>query len=134
MHSTIHHTAQKQSSSPKFQQPPVLLKKKKNHTLTKAEVTNKLTTKAIYGQDSTSCSFPHPSFLPYFDHQKQGSSTYGHRNKKTRVPVRSLIDKLVIGGLVVGWVTTSESPLLYVFGNFILLLGIMGEVGIVCPY
>jgi hypothetical protein len=43
------------------------------------------------------------------------TATYGHRIKKARVPVRSLTDKLDIGGLVVGWVTTSESPLLYVF-------------------
>ncbi|KAH7420220.1 hypothetical protein BKA64DRAFT_35982 [Cadophora sp. MPI-SDFR-AT-0126] len=31
-------------------------------------------------------------------------------------PVRSAKPKLQIGGLVVGWVTTSEYPLLYVFG------------------
>jgi hypothetical protein len=55
--------------------------------------------------------------------QKSPPGTYGHRNKKARVPVRSLIDKLVIGGLVVGWVTTSESPLLYVFAFFKFLRG-----------
>lgn len=47
--------------------------------------------------------------------RNQTSSTYGHRIKRTQVPVRSLIDKFDIGELVVGWVTTSESPLLYVF-------------------
>ena len=42
------------------------------------------------------------------------SSTYDHTYWKTRDPVRSPIDKPVRGGLVVGSVTTSESPLLYV--------------------
>ena len=35
-------------------------------------------------------------------------------------PVRSAIHKPQIGGLVVGWVTTSEYPLLYVFFLFLL--------------
>ncbi|KAK2123769.1 hypothetical protein NOF04DRAFT_1017506 [Fusarium oxysporum II5] len=43
------------------------------------------------------------------------SVTYDHTYQRTRDPVRSPIDKLVRGGLVVGSVTTSESPLLYVF-------------------
>ena len=43
------------------------------------------------------------------------SSTYDHRLKKIGHPVRSAIHKLEIGGLVVGSVTTSEYPLLYVF-------------------
>ena len=42
------------------------------------------------------------------------SATYDHRLKRIGHPVRSAIHKLQIGGLVVGWVTTSESPLLYV--------------------
>ena len=42
-------------------------------------------------------------------------STYGHRHRRTRDPVRSPLVKPVIGGLVVGSVTTSEYPLLYVF-------------------
>ncbi len=41
--------------------------------------------------------------------------TYDHRHQKTGHPVRSAIHKLVIGRLVVGSVTTSESLLLYVF-------------------
>ncbi|KAF2129638.1 hypothetical protein P153DRAFT_290957 [Dothidotthia symphoricarpi CBS 119687] len=48
------------------------------------------------------------------------SSTYDHRTLKTRLPVRSALFKQRTGGLVVRWVTTSESPLLYVF--VILLL------------
>jgi hypothetical protein len=40
--------------------------------------------------------------------------------QKARVPVRSLTDKLQTGGLVVRWVTTSESPLLYVFVFFVV--------------
>ncbi|KAM5516544.1 hypothetical protein FOXYSP1_03495 [Fusarium oxysporum f. sp. phaseoli] len=46
------------------------------------------------------------------------SGTYDHTYQRTRDPVRSPIDKLVRGGLVVGSVTTSESPLLYVFTVF----------------
>jgi hypothetical protein len=34
---------------------------------------------------------------------------------KIRLPVRSALSKQDTGGLVVRWVTTSESPLLYVF-------------------
>jgi hypothetical protein len=41
--------------------------------------------------------------------------TYGHRQQKIGHPVRSAIHKLLIGRLVVGSVTTSESLLLYVF-------------------
>ena len=37
-------------------------------------------------------------------------------HETTRLPVRSAIYKQCTGGLVVRWVTTSESPLLYVFG------------------
>ena len=46
---------------------------------------------------------------------KRFSGTYDHRLKKIGHPVRSAIHKLEIGGLVVGSVTTSEYPLLYVF-------------------
>ena len=48
-------------------------------------------------------------------------STYNHRLVRTGHPVRSAILKHQIGGSVVGWVTTSESPLLYVY-HFILFL------------
>ncbi len=47
------------------------------------------------------------------------SSTYGHRLWNIGHPVRSAIHKPQIGGLVVGSVTTSEYPLLYVFVVFI---------------
>jgi hypothetical protein len=47
--------------------------------------------------------------------QSSRSSTYDHRFKKIALPVRSAVLKLVTGGLVVRWVTTGESPLLYVF-------------------
>ena len=46
------------------------------------------------------------------------SFTYDHRHWKARDPVRSPLVKPVIGGLVVGSVTTSEYPLLYVFFSF----------------
>ncbi|KAJ9486619.1 hypothetical protein VN97_g6717 [Penicillium thymicola] len=42
-------------------------------------------------------------------------NTYDHRVWKTGLPVRSAVLKPHAGELVVGWVTTSESSLLYVF-------------------
>ena len=42
-------------------------------------------------------------------------STYDHRVWRTGLPVRSAVLKPHAGRLVVGWVTTSESRLLYVF-------------------
>ncbi len=42
-------------------------------------------------------------------------STYDHIHWRTRDPVRSPLDKPVRAGLVVGSVTTSEYPVLYVF-------------------
>ena len=45
-------------------------------------------------------------------------STYDHRTLRIRLHVRSAIYKQCTGGLVVRWVTTSESPLLYVFASF----------------
>jgi hypothetical protein len=49
-------------------------------------------------------------------------STYDHRLERTGHPVRSAIHKLQIGGLVVGSVTTSEYPLLYVFAFLLFCL------------
>ena len=43
------------------------------------------------------------------------TDTYDHRVWKTGLPVRSAVLKPHAGELVVGWVTTSESSLLYVF-------------------
>jgi hypothetical protein len=52
-------------------------------------------------------------------------STYDHRVWKTGFPVRSAVLKPHAGELVVGWVTTSESSLLYVFGlDFLIRLEI----------
>jgi hypothetical protein len=51
----------------------------------------------------------------------QLSSTYDHRILKIELPVRSAVLKQDTGGLVVRWVTTSEYPLLYVFGCVLLL-------------
>ena len=45
----------------------------------------------------------------------RNSVTYDHRLRRTGHPVRSAIHKPQIGRLVVGWVTTSEYLLLYVF-------------------
>ena len=47
--------------------------------------------------------------------------TYDHRVWKTGLPVRSAVLKPHAGELVVGWVTTSESSLLYVFESFFYL-------------
>ena len=49
------------------------------------------------------------------------SGTYDHRVWKTGLPVRSAVLKPHAGRLVVGWVTTSESRLLYVLFFFFLL-------------
>jgi hypothetical protein len=43
------------------------------------------------------------------------AGTYDHRLRRIGHPVRSAIHKPQIGRLVVGWVTTSEYLLLYVF-------------------
>ena len=43
------------------------------------------------------------------------TGTYDHRVWRTGLPVRSAVLKPHAGRLVVGWVTTSESLLLYVF-------------------
>ncbi|RAL16644.1 hypothetical protein BO97DRAFT_456369, partial [Aspergillus homomorphus CBS 101889] len=50
------------------------------------------------------------------------TSTYDHRVWKTGLPVRSAVLKPHAGRLVVGWVTTSESLLLYVFAFVSCLL------------
>ena len=52
-------------------------------------------------------------------HRPAQLSTYDHRTLKIRLPVRSAIYKQCTGGLVVRWVTTSESPLLYVLVFFV---------------
>jgi hypothetical protein len=44
------------------------------------------------------------------------SFTFDHRTLRARLPVRSALFKQRTGGLVVRWVTTSEYPLLNVFG------------------
>ena len=44
--------------------------------------------------------------------------TFDHRLRRIGHPVRSAIHKPQIGRLVVGWVTTSEYLLLYVFDYF----------------
>ncbi|KUM64568.1 hypothetical protein ACN42_g2527 [Penicillium freii] len=52
----------------------------------------------------------HSVILSHIQHD-----TYDHRVWKTGLPVRSAVLKPHAGELVVGWVTTSESSLLYVF-------------------
>ena len=51
--------------------------------------------------------------------------TYDHRLERIGHPVRSAIHKLQIGRLVVGWVTTSEYLLLYVFVLFFLFCSVL---------
>ena len=46
------------------------------------------------------------------------SGTYDQRKLRIRHPVRSALYKQFTGGLVVRWVTTSESPLSYVFAFY----------------
>ncbi|OAL55019.1 hypothetical protein IQ07DRAFT_283982 [Pyrenochaeta sp. DS3sAY3a] len=57
------------------------------------------------------------SFLFIF-HLNTFSFTYDHRTLKTELPVRSAVLKQCTGRLVVRWVTTRESLLLYVFDFF----------------
>jgi hypothetical protein len=55
--------------------------------------------------------------------------TYDHRLRRIGHPVRSAIHKPQIGRLVVGWVTTSEYLLLYVFGFCLPLFPFLCAVG-----
>ena len=48
---------------------------------------------------------------------------------RIRLPVRSAIYKHCTGGLVVRWVTTSESPLLYVFAFFFAIFLVVETEG-----
>ena len=50
-----------------------------------------------------------------FTNQADIFITYDHRTSTIALPVRSAVLKRCTGGLVVRWVTTGESPLLYVF-------------------
>ena len=52
------------------------------------------------------------------------SSTYDHRVWRTGLPVRSAVLKPHAGRLVVWWVTTCESLLLYVFVFLFLRLAV----------
>jgi hypothetical protein len=56
-----------------------------------------------------------PQRYGYIYSNKQVPFTYDHRLRNIGHPVRSAIHKPQIGRLVVGWVTTSEYLLLYVF-------------------
>jgi hypothetical protein len=58
------------------------------------------------------------SFIIYWNIEK--SSTYGHSQLKTGHPVRSAIHKQLNGRLVLRWVTTWESLLLYVLLCFLM--------------
>jgi hypothetical protein len=69
-----------------------------------------------------SCSFGSSSVDRDMKIVKSITVTYDHRLEKIGHPVRSAIHKLQIGRLVVGWVTTSEYLLLYVFVFFFLPL------------
>jgi hypothetical protein len=53
--------------------------------------------------------------------QDVGVYTYGHSQLKTGHPVRSAIHKQLNGRLVLRWVTTWESLLLYVLHLFLFL-------------
>ena len=54
----------------------------------------------------------------YITSQNAHSFTYDHRIMRIRLPVRSAIYKHDTGALVLGWVTTGEYALLYVFAFF----------------
>jgi hypothetical protein len=59
--------------------------------------------------------------LKYLYTDVSKSSTYGHSQLKTGHPVRSAIHKQLNGRLVLRWVTTWESLLLYVLHSFFCL-------------
>jgi hypothetical protein len=63
------------------------------------------------------------------------AATYDHRLRRIGHPVRSAIHKPQIGRLVVGWVTTSEYLLLYVFdflfGTLSLFMFLCGTTPVV---
>jgi hypothetical protein len=67
-----------------------------------------------------------PKIFGYILLNKTKSFTYDHRTWTIGHPVRSAVLKPCTGRLVVGWVTTSEYLLLYVF-NFLAFLFV--EVG-----
>ncbi|OJJ80659.1 hypothetical protein ASPGLDRAFT_1501371 [Aspergillus glaucus CBS 516.65] len=64
---------------------------------------------------ATRCTNPGSPHIICFSYK---ASTYDHRVWRTGLPVRSAVLKPHAGRLVVGWVTTSESRLLYVFISF----------------
>lgn len=72
------------------------------------------------------CSYFYLSHLHFIPGIKlpcsKESSTYDHRKWKTELPVRSAVLKPLAGRLVVGWVTTSESRLSYVFDDFFFFI------------
>ena len=63
---------------------------------------------------------------------RRNTVTYDHRLRRIGHPVRSAIHKPQIGRLVVGWVTTSEYLLLYVFDFFAQIFG-WRMVGVAAP-
>ena len=64
-----------------------------------------------HNPSSAKISDQNPATRGVFPHK---TITYDHRHWKTRDPVRSPLDKPATARLVVGWVTTSESLVLYV--------------------
>jgi hypothetical protein len=60
------------------------------------------------------------------------SSTYGHSQLKTGHPVRSAIHKQLTGRLVLRWVTTWESLLLYVLVFFPISFLSLSNVNFLC--
>jgi hypothetical protein len=68
------------------------------------------------------------NYTVYIAYQSKVPGTYDHRVWRTGLPVRSAVLKPHAGRLVVGWVTTSESLLLYVFvfGLIVQRLSLVG--------
>ena len=75
----------------------------------------------LFNTSIPSCNLPLPprrrmTLFLFLTHTTTGKGN-------TQDPVRSPYDKPLTGGLVVRWVTTGESPLLYVFPCFFALVG-----------
>ena len=61
-------------------------------------------------------------YSEYITYPAANSFTYDHRTMRIRLPVRSAIYKHCTGALVLGWVTTGEYALLYVFALFDMMI------------
>ncbi|KOS38882.1 hypothetical protein ACN38_g10314 [Penicillium nordicum] len=87
-----------------------------------------ITLSTVDPQSRATLSFQQPNQLHLIILSDTNHRTYDHRVWKTGLPVRSAVLKPHAGELVVGWVTTSESSLLYVFFCFLAIFFTFMEI------